>query len=320
MNITKIMKTDNKLWAENVIGGCAAHNGHLDKLERQAIIFLQSIAIQKQPLFLAYSGGKDSEVILHLAQKAGIDFTPYYRSTSIDRPGTISWVEKHKDIMIMRPQKTFFELIQHRGLPNYFMRFCCDKLKEAFIATNVITGVRRDESWKRAKRYEEPQLCRQYKNGKKGFLYMPILYWTDKDIDAYIERESIKCHPHYYDAEGKFHVERRLGCLACPLRYDRGLADFKKYPRLVKLWCRNLAIYRNTRPTITKTILNFKDEYEHFYHNLYHHKMEELEKKRSDPSGFDPRAELSREFNIELPPAQSEINEITKRHKNATSL
>lgn len=52
----------------------------------------------------------------------------------------------------------------------------------------------------------------------------------------FVEAHGIKCHPLYYDENGKFHVERRLGCLGCPLRADRGLSDFKAYPKLVRCW------------------------------------------------------------------------------------
>lgn len=309
------MKTQ-KIIGQNIIGGDAADNGELIKKEQQAIKFLQTIAKAHQPLFLAYSGGKDSEVLLHIARKSGIEFTPVYKSTSIDKPGTIKWVESKPDVMIMRPQQTFFELIEHRGLPSNFQRFCCDKLKERFLARFIITGVRRSESWKRSQRYKEPEQCHIYHNGQRGIDFMPILFWTDKDIQQYIEKEKIKCHPIYYDEQGKFHVERRLGCIACPLRYDRGLAEFKQYPRLVRAWCRALAVYRNTRPRLTKTISYFNDEYENFYHNLFHKNLEQLEQKRSQQGGFDARKELMNIFNVDLPTAQSNLQEIKKRLSN----
>lgn len=306
---------------KNVIGGVtAADNGEeLKKKEEQAIKFLQSIAKQHQPLFLAYSGGKDSEVVLYLARKAQIEFTPFYTGTGNDQPGTIKWIESKPDIMIMRPARPFFEIIEHRGLPSYFQRFCCETLKERYIAKYVITGVRRDESWKRSRRYTEPEMCRAYKGGQKGVVFMPILYWSDTDVKEYIEKENITCHPIYYDIDGQFHVERRLGCLACPLRYDKGIGDFKRYPRLVRAWCRALAVYRNTRPQLTKSVAYFRDEYEHFYHNLFHHSLRELESKRSQPQGFDPRRELMEYFNVELPPAQSDLESVTQRIKQAQS-
>ena len=46
----------------------------------------------KQPIEIAYSGGKDSDVILQLAKEAGINFKAIYRCTTIDPPGTIKHV------------------------------------------------------------------------------------------------------------------------------------------------------------------------------------------------------------------------------------
>lgn len=41
-------------------------------------------------LEVCYSGGKDSDVILHLAQRAGVKFDAIYKNTTIDPPGTIA--------------------------------------------------------------------------------------------------------------------------------------------------------------------------------------------------------------------------------------
>lgn len=306
--ISNIIGTD-----KNVIGDDVADNVNLYYLELQAIRFLKSIAAQYQPLFLAYSGGKDSEVVLHLAQKAQIEFTPFFNMTTIDPPGTLKYIREKGNIMIIPPKRTFFQLIEHRGLPSTFQRFCCDKLKERYVAHYVITGVRRAESKRRADRYKEPSECHVYSTGQRGQNFMPILYWTDEDVEQYITREHIQCHPIYYDADGKFNVKQRLGCMACPLRYDRGRADFMKYPVLIRAWCRALAAYRNSRIKPTKSVTYFRDEYENFYHNIFHHSLSELEAKRNQPNGFDPRAELERLFKITLDPPKSKLVDIMAR-------
>lgn len=309
-----------KVIGKNVIGGLTpADNGlteerkkELQQLEQKAIKFLQSVAETYKPLFLAYSGGKDSEVVLHLAQKAGIEFTPFFNNTTNDPPGTLRYIRSKPNIMIRQPRRAFFALIEHRGLPSTFQRFCCDKLKECYVADYIITGVRRSESKRRADRYKSPIDCHVYKNGRHGQNIMPLLYWSNDDVADYIRMEHITCHPMYYDESGQFHPERRLGCMACPLAYDRGLKTFKQYPRLVKAWCRALAVYRNTRPKLTKSVEYFRDEYENFYHNLHHHTLAELEEKRKQP-GFNPRRELEREFCISLPKAKSPLDAIKEK-------
>lgn len=310
-----------KIIAKNVIG-VTADNGlsqeritQLRHLEKQAINFLQSVARQYQDIHLAYSGGKDSEVVMHLADKAEIPYTAFFNNTTIDPPGTLNYIKSKRQVTIRQPHRSFFTLIEHRGLPSTFQRFCCDKLKEQYVADYIITGVRRSESKRRADRYKSPLDCHVYKNGHRGQNIMPILYWTNDDVADYIILESIQCHPIYYDIDGTFHPERRLGCMACPLAYDHGLRTFKQYPRLVRAWCRALATYRNTRPTVTKTVAYFSDEYEHFYHNLFHHSLKELEQKRQQP-GWNPRKELQQIFCISLPIPKSPLDAIIEKHRH----
>lgn len=62
---------------------------NLDKKVERAIKLLQ--AIPSDDIELAFSGGKDSSVILKLAQMAGIKFTPIYKNTTIDPSGNISF-------------------------------------------------------------------------------------------------------------------------------------------------------------------------------------------------------------------------------------
>lgn len=62
---------------------------------------------------VAYSGGKDSDVIMQLAKEAGIRFRAIYRNTTIDPPGTIVHVGR-MGAEILRPKETFFQLVAKR--------------------------------------------------------------------------------------------------------------------------------------------------------------------------------------------------------------
>lgn len=186
---------------------------------------------------LSYSGGKDSDVILQLAKEAGINYRAIYKNTTIDPPGTI----KHAEEMgaeIIRPKENFYQLIVRKGYPTRRARFCCEVLKEYKILDVSIQGIRRSESKAREERYKEPQICRTYNAKEKVKVYLPILDWTDQDVADFIKDRNIKCAPIYYDEKGNFHVERRLGCIGCPMQSDNGLSDFKKYPKLAKAWIR----------------------------------------------------------------------------------
>ena len=157
------------------------------------INLLRSIP-QDGPIELSYSGGKDSDVIFELATMAQIPFEAIYKNTTIDPPGTIAHA-REKGVTIMQPKKTFFQLIEAKGLPNRFARFCCSELKEYKVHARAIQGIRREESTKRAERYKEPERCRLYPHGEKVRVYFPILEWTLEDVSKFIKDRSIKLAP-----------------------------------------------------------------------------------------------------------------------------
>lgn len=242
---------------------------------QHAIRLLQSIP-QDGPIELCYSGGKDSDVILELAKMAGVPVVPIYKLTSIDPPGTT----KHAlemGVEIRKPKETFFQLVERKGNPSRFKRFCCEVLKEYKIYDRAIVGVRRSESTKRAARYKEPEACRVYPHGEKCRQYFPILEWTDEDVERFINERGIKCAPVYYDEAGNFHVERRLGCIGCPLKSDNGLSDYKKFPRFLKAQVRAYQRFLDNHTTskwykrIEGNALNA------FFYYLFCHSDEEYE-------------------------------------------
>lgn len=223
-----------------------------------AIKLLRSIP-QDGEIELAYSGGKDSDVILELAKMSGIPFRAIYKNTTIDPPGTIAHC-KSKGVEIRQPKRKFIDIIKHNGMPSRFMRSCCGYLKEYRILDRAIIGIRRVESKARADRYKEPEICRVYSNKEKARHYMPILEWTNEDIERFIKEREIKCHPLYYDEQGNFHVERRLGCMGCPLMSAKQRVEFfLENPKMLKLWIRNAQIWHDSH-TSNKTSIRFNHD------------------------------------------------------------
>ncbi len=212
----------------------------------QAIRLLQSIPLRPdEAVELSYSGGKDSDVILQLAKESGIKYRAIYKNTTIDPPGTVAHA-RAMGAEVVQPDKTFFQWIGKKGVPSRWTRFCCEKLKEYKILDKAVQGIRRSESVNREKRYKEPELCRTYSNGDKAKIYFPILSWTSEDVAEFIADRKIQCHSLYYTA-GVFHVERRLGCLGCPMQSKRTrVAEFKAHPNLVKAWVRAAQVYLHT--------------------------------------------------------------------------
>lgn len=239
----------------------------LTKKIEQSIKLLKSIPKGKE-IELCYSGGKDSDVILELAKMADIPVRPIYKCTTIDPKGTTTHC-KSKGVEIVMPKTSFLQLVTKKGFPTMRTRFCCQQLKEYKICDVAIQGIRRCESTKRMQRYHEPQICRFYGSKKNHVsVFLPILEWTDRDIEEFIRERKVKCHPLYYDEQGNFHVERRLGCIGCPLKSDRGLADFKANPKFLKAYLKAGMQWWNTHPDISCR-KKFATIYDVFVHNIF---------------------------------------------------
>lgn len=179
------------------------------KIDR-AIRLLQSV--QKRydgEIEIAYSGGKDSDVILQLAKEAGIRYRAIYKNTTIDPPGTWGHV-REMGVEILRAKASFFHLVAQKGFPSRFSRFCCEKLKEYKVLDKSVIGVRKAESRKRNERYNEPTQCRYYgaKTEKNHVeLIYPILEWTDEDVRDFIIDRKLKLAPIYYNGGANRRIE-----------------------------------------------------------------------------------------------------------------
>lgn len=274
----------------------------LEQKVARAIRFLQSIP-DDEPVEIAYSGGKDSDVILELAKMAKINFKAIYKNTTIDPPGTISHVLS-KGVKIIRPKNTFFELLSSKGFPGRTARFCCESLKEYKVLDRAILGVRRCESYSRYARYHEPEVCRVYSKkdaSKNARHYYPILEWSDNDEEEFITKRGIKCHPLYYDERGNFHVERRLGCMCCPLASRRNRVEqFLKYPNMVKCYIRAGEVFWNAHPYSTRRRY-LSNVYEWFVMQLFCESYEDFRQRFGENLFYvktDCRIFLEQYFNI----------------------
>lgn len=276
-------------------------NDILTKKIDAAISLLQSTC-KNEIVELCYSGGKDSDVILTLAKLAGIKYRAIYKCTTIDPPGTIKHCIEN-NVEILRPKKSFLELIKDKGFPTRRARFCCDRLKEYKVLNKAIQGIRRCESYKRAKNYKEPTICRFYGSKKNHVeVILPILDFTDQDIKNFIIEYNIKLHPLYYNEDGSINIKKRLGCLGCPLAADNGLSDFKRYPLLVKAWLRNGLIWWDKHPN-TACHKKYVSIYELFVSNVFFKSWDET-KLAVDGGLFGEKIDcklfLENYFNIKL--------------------
>ena len=272
----------------------------LEKKVDFAIKLLQSIP-QEGDIEISYSGGKDSDVILELAKMAGIPYRAIYKNTTIDPKGTIAHA-REMGAEVIRPKKTFFQLVSEKGFPSRFARFCCSALKEYKICDRAIQGIRRSESRKRAENYKEPEICRVYSAKEKVKVYLPILEWTDQDVEEFIKERNIKCHPLYYSG-GQFDVTKRLGCIGCPLQSrKKRIQEFMENPKLLKAWIRaGQKRFKSEAYQNGDSKYHFKDAFEVMGYQLYCENIDEFKEKTYTLFGeFDWKEFLEKEFNIDM--------------------
>lgn len=182
---------------------------------------------------LSFSSGKDSVLLDYLAKEVNARVKRFHNVTTIDPPGTISFAEKF-GCDIMRNELSFLDLVEKKGFPTMFRRFCCKELKERYYSDYALFGIRKNESVKRNACYSAFDDIYYYSKKKFTNRFFPLLYFTDEDVAEVINSHSLECHPLYYDHQGTFRVERRLGCIGCPLQGDRGKMDYLQYPILLK--------------------------------------------------------------------------------------
>lgn len=277
-------------------------DAELQKKVDRAIKLIQS-AVKDGEVEVSYSGGKDSDVILELAKMAGVKYRAIYKNTTIDPPGTIAHCKK-MGAEVINPKVSFFKLMEKKGWPTRRARFCCEVLKEYKVMDKAIQGVRRSESTARANRYSEddPIICRIYGSKKNHVsVILPILGWTSEDVAEFIKERGIQCHPLYYDEQGNFHPERRLGCMGCPMRSDAGLAEFKANPKLFRQWVRHTKVWWDTHPHL-KSHQKFETVYGLVAHNIFFKTYQDWRAATHNLfEDKDWKKELENYFKIDLP-------------------
>lgn len=221
----------------------------LQKAEKTALRYSNS------GFYLAFSGGKDSQSLYHVAVLAGVKFTPHYSLTTLDPPELVKFIrEFYPDVIIDRPDFTFSQLCVHKkALPTRVMRFCCSVLKETKGAGTVtLTGVRRAESYQRSKRNEAEIVANSPNNrfsgnfeqldqftrtkeiegvqcvrGQDKIVINPIIEWTDADVWYFLNTVVKVKHCSLYDKGWK-----RIGCLFCPMASQKEITnEVMLYPK-----------------------------------------------------------------------------------------
>lgn len=193
---------------------------------------LDAVAIERLKTFeppegyhLAFSGGKDSQVIYRLAELAGVRFDAHMALTTVDPPELLAFVRaNYPGVELHRPNESMWRLIRRNGIPpTRVIRYCCTALKESHGAgRTIIMGIRAAESVKRAHR----PMFEQCNRGRKHTAFLcPIIDWTTEDVWEFHTEQGLP-HCSLYD-EGF----TRIGCIGCPMSERKGQArDFARWP------------------------------------------------------------------------------------------
>ena len=225
---------------------------HLQKLEAESIHIFREVAAECEKPVLLYSIGKDSAVLLHLAQKAFYPSRPPFPLLHVDTTWKFREMIEFRD---RRAGELGLELLVHvnedgvKAGVNPFdsgSRLHTDVMKtqglkqalDRYGFDAAFGGARRDEEKSRAKervfslrskehrwdpKTQRPEPWRLYntrKRPRESFRVFPLSNWTEADVWDYIAKENIPI-PSLYFARTR-PVVRRDGALI--MRDDERMA------------------------------------------------------------------------------------------------
>jgi sulfate adenylyltransferase subunit 2 len=216
---------------------------HLDALESEAIHVFREVAAELEKPVLLFSGGKDSIVLLRLAEKAfrpgRFPFPLMHVDTGHNFPEVIDFRDRRvgelgERLIVASVQESIDKgrVVEETGPRASRNRLQTVTLLDAIAEHGfdaAFGGARRDEERARAKerifsfrddfggwdpKNQRPELWNVY-NGRikrgENVRVFPISNWTELDVWQYIAREGLELPPIYFAHERE--VFRRDGML-----------------------------------------------------------------------------------------------------------
>jgi len=273
----------------------AARLSHLRNLEAESIYILREAVAEFSHPVMMYSIGKDSSVMLRLAQKAfypgKIPFPLLHIDTSYKFPEMITFRDSYaKEVGAQLIVHRNEEALQSGANPfTLGTQKCCGLLKTKSLLDALAEGgfnaafggARRDEEKSRAKeriysfrdahgqwdpKNQRPELWNLFNSrigNSESIRVFPLSNWTELDVWLYILAENIAIVPLYYAKERE--VVLRNGSLV--VIHDRGELRFGEEPRLVKCRMRSLGCVpctgairseADTLPKIIEEMISFR--------------------------------------------------------------
>ncbi|MCH8168827.1 MAG: sulfate adenylyltransferase subunit CysD [Proteobacteria bacterium] len=209
------------------------HLTHLERLEAEAIHIMREVAAEAENPVMLYSVGKDSAVMLHLAQKAFHPGVPPFPLMHIDTTWKFREMYEFRDRMAAESGMELIVHVNQEGVDQGIGPFShgssvhTDVMKTVALKQALdkhrfdvaFGGARRDEEKSRAKerifsfrtaahrwdpKNQRPELWKLYNTRKapgESIRAFPLSNWTELDIWQYIHRENIQIPGLYFAAE-----------------------------------------------------------------------------------------------------------------------
>jgi len=218
---------------------------HIQQLEYEAIFVMREVAAQFEKPVLMFSGGKDSIVLVRLAQKAfyparfpfpllHVDTGHNFQETLDFRDELVQSVDARLIVRTVQESIDKGRAVEEKGLNasrNALQSITLLDAVEEFRFDAAIGGARRDEEKARAKerffshrdefgqwdpKNQRPELWNIF-NGRKHsgehFRIFPLSNWTEMDVWQYIAAEKIAI-PSIYFSHDREVVDRGGSLLA----------------------------------------------------------------------------------------------------------
>ncbi len=210
---------------------------HLDALEAESIFVMREVVAELERPVMLFSGGKDSIVMLHLAEKAfhpgRIPFPVMHVDTGHNFPEVIAYRNRRVEELGLQLIVASVPDALERGLVTEPAGGSRNRIQtpvlldavEKYRFDALFGGARRDEEKARAKermfsfrdefgqwdpKNQRPELWSLY-NGRhhpgESIRVFPLSNWTELDVWRYIERDNIPL-PSIYFAHDRDVVER----------------------------------------------------------------------------------------------------------------